>query len=86
MTAKPGKNMMDFKLRSDYKPTGDQPQAIKALVDGFKKGNQFQPMLVIAWSFAHNSCPELSRRGFAFVHPINRYYFVSLYGFLEPRS
>ena len=35
---------MDFKLRSDYKPTGDQPQAIKALVDGFKSGNQFETL------------------------------------------
>ncbi|MBR5969780.1 MAG: excinuclease ABC subunit UvrB [Lachnospiraceae bacterium] len=41
---------MDFKLRSDYKPTGDQPQAIKALVDGFKKGNQFQTLLGVTGS------------------------------------
>ena len=34
-----------FKLHSEYKPTGDQPQAIKALVDGFKEGNQFQTLL-----------------------------------------
>ncbi|MBQ6735329.1 MAG: DEAD/DEAH box helicase family protein [Lachnospiraceae bacterium] len=41
---------MDFKLRSDYKPTGDQPQAIAALVDGFKKGNQFQTLLGVTGS------------------------------------
>ena len=41
---------MYFKLRSDYKPTGDQPQAIKALVDGFKKGNQFQTLLGVTGS------------------------------------
>ena len=35
---------MDFKLHSEYKPTGDQPQAIKDLVDGFKKGNQVQTL------------------------------------------
>ena len=35
---------MDFKLTSEYKPTGDQPQAIKELVDGFKAGNQFQTL------------------------------------------
>ncbi len=35
---------MDFKLNSEYKPTGDQPQAIKELVDGFKAGNQFQTL------------------------------------------
>ncbi len=36
---------MDFKLHSEYAPTGDQPQAIKELVDGFKAGNQFQTLL-----------------------------------------
>ena len=41
---------MDFKLKSDYKPTGDQPQAIKALVEGFKKGNQFQTLLGVTGS------------------------------------
>ena len=29
---------MDFKLVSEYKPTGDQPQAIDALVKGFEEG------------------------------------------------
>ena len=33
---------MDFKLHSEYQPTGDQPQAIKELVEGFRQGNQFQ--------------------------------------------
>ena len=37
--------MADFKLHSDFEPTGDQPQAIKELVDGFRKGNQFQTLL-----------------------------------------
>ena len=37
--------MADFKLHSEYAPTGDQPQAIKELVDGFKSGNQFQTLL-----------------------------------------
>ena len=35
---------MEFKLHSDYKPTGDQPEAIEALVKGFKEGNQFQTL------------------------------------------
>ena len=34
-----------FKLVSEYKPTGDQPQAIKELVKGFKEGNQFETLL-----------------------------------------
>lgn len=39
-----------FKLHSDYKPTGDQPQAIEALVKGFKEGNQFQTLLGVTGS------------------------------------
>lgn len=42
--------MDGFKLVSPYKPTGDQPQAIKALVDGFKKGNQFETLLGVTGS------------------------------------
>ncbi len=41
---------MNFKLHSEYQPTGDQPQAIKELVDGFKKGNQFQTLLGVTGS------------------------------------
>ncbi len=37
--------MAKFKLVSEYKPTGDQPQAIDKLVQGFKEGNQFQTLL-----------------------------------------
>ena len=39
-----------FKLHSEYAPTGDQPEAIKALVDGFKQGNQFQTLLGVTGS------------------------------------
>ncbi len=41
---------MDFKLHSEYQPTGDQPRAIKELVDGFKAGNQFQTLLGVTGS------------------------------------
>lgn len=41
---------MEFKLHSEYKPTGDQPRAIKDLVDGFKAGNQFQTLLGVTGS------------------------------------
>ncbi len=41
---------MEFKLHAPYEPTGDQPQAIKALVDGFKEGNQFQTLLGVTGS------------------------------------
>ena len=42
--------MSEFKLHSEYKPTGDQPQAIEALVKGFKEGNQFQTLLGVTGS------------------------------------
>ena len=42
--------MGDFKLVAPYEPTGDQPQAIKALVDGFKQGNQFETLLGVTGS------------------------------------
>ena len=39
-----------FKLHSEYAPTGDRPQAIEDLVQGFKKGNQFQTLLGVTGS------------------------------------
>ena len=39
-----------FKLHSEYQPTGDQPQAIEALVKGFKEGNQFETLLGVTGS------------------------------------
>ena len=39
-----------FTLHSEYKPTGDQPQAIEALVKGFREGNQFQTLLGVTGS------------------------------------
>ncbi len=39
-----------FELHSEYKPTGDQPQAIEALVNGFREGNQFQTLLGVTGS------------------------------------
>ena len=42
--------MDHFELVSEYAPTGDQPQAIKELVNGFKEGNQFQTLLGVTGS------------------------------------
>lgn len=42
--------MDHFKLVSEYKPTGDQPEAIDALVKGFEEGNQFQTLLGVTGS------------------------------------
>ena len=42
--------MDKFVLNAPYQPTGDQPQAIADLVDGFKKGYQFQTLLGVTGS------------------------------------
>lgn len=42
--------MSGFKLVSNFKPTGDQPQAIKKLVEGVKKGYRFQTLLGVTGS------------------------------------
>ena len=39
-----------FKIHSKYKPTGDQPQAIEKIADGFKKGLKFQTLLGVTGS------------------------------------
>ncbi len=39
-----------FILHSEYQPTGDQPEAIEALVKGFEEGNQFQTLLGVTGS------------------------------------
>ena len=39
-----------FKLASDYQPTGDQPQAIEALVDSINVGNRDQTLLGVTGS------------------------------------
>lgn len=41
---------MDFKLTSDYKPTGDQPKAIKELVEGVNEGDAAQVLLGVTGS------------------------------------
>uniref|UniRef100_UPI00402A9F0C excinuclease ABC subunit UvrB n=1 Tax=Succinivibrio sp. TaxID=2053619 RepID=UPI00402A9F0C len=41
---------MNFKLHSQYKPTGDQPEAIESLVNGFNQGDKFQTLLGVTGS------------------------------------
>ncbi len=41
---------MDFKLVSDFVPTGDQPEAIEQLVDGLRKGIRYQTLLGVTGS------------------------------------
>jgi len=42
--------MDHFVLHSEYQPTGDQPQAIAELVEGFRQGNQFETLLGVTGS------------------------------------
>lgn len=41
---------MEFSLISDYKPTGDQPEAIQQLVEGFNSGSKYQTLLGVTGS------------------------------------
>ena len=45
-----GEAMDKFELVSEYKPTGDQPEAIARLVEGFKKGNRVETLLGVTGS------------------------------------
>lgn len=42
--------MPNFEIVSEFNPTGDQPAAIKKLVEGFKKGNKFETLLGVTGS------------------------------------
>ena len=73
---------MDFKLVSEYKPTGDQPQAIEALVKGFKEGNQCQTLLGVTGSgktfTMANIIAQLNRPTLVIAH--NKTLAAQLYG------
>ena len=45
-----GDKLKEFKLKSPYKPLGDQPQAIDSLVNGIKKGYHEQTLLGVTGS------------------------------------
>ncbi len=42
--------MSGFKLKSEYQPTGDQPEAIKKLIDGIRQGQHMQTLLGVTGS------------------------------------
>lgn len=56
-----------FKLHSDYKPTGDQPQAIEYLSKGIREGKKFQTLLGVTrfsvkpllWQILYKKCKNL---------------------------
>ncbi len=48
-----------FKLHSKFEPTGDQPEAIKKLIEGIEKGDKFQTLLGVTGSrknFYYGKC------------------------------
>ncbi|MDN5349255.1 MAG: excinuclease subunit, partial [Bacteroidales bacterium] len=42
--------ILNFQLQSDFKPTGDQPEAIRQLSEGLKRGDAFQTLLGVTGS------------------------------------
>ena len=71
-----------FKLHSEYQPTGDQPQAIEQLVQGFKEGTQFQTLLGVTGSgktfTMANVIAELNKPTLVIAH--NKTLAAQLYG------
>ena len=51
--------VMDFKLTSEYRPTGDQPEAIAELTEGVNQGMSHQTLLgVTVFEIGRASCRE----------------------------
>src|SRR5690606_6297764 len=50
VTAVPAGIPAEFRLASDYQPTGDQPQAIEKLVEGLTRGDRYQTLLGVTGS------------------------------------
>ena len=73
---------MEFKLHSEYAPTGDQPQAIEKLVQGFKEGNQAQTLLGVTGSgktfTMANVIQQLNKPTLVIAH--NKTFAAQLYG------
>ena len=73
---------MDFKLTSDFKPTGDQPEAIKQLVEGLKRGDTGQTLLGVTGSgktfTIANVLQEVNRPALVLSH--NKTLAAQLYG------
>lgn len=73
---------MDFKLVSNYTPTGDQPEAIRQLVDGLKRGDKYQTLMGVTGSgktFSVANVIECIRRP-ALVLSHNKTLAAQLYG------
>jgi len=73
---------MDFKLTSEFKPTGDQPEAIKQLLEGIRRGDDAQVLLGVTGSgktfTIANVVAELNRPTLVLSH--NKTLAAQLYG------
>lgn len=73
---------MNFKLTSDFAPTGDQPEAIKELVDGIRRGDRAQTLLGVTGSgktfTIANVLAQLNRPALVLSH--NKTLAAQLYG------
>ena len=73
---------MNFKLVSDFQPTGDQPEAIKQLVDGLNRGDRAQTLLGVTGSgktfTIANVLAQLNRPALVLSH--NKTLAAQLYG------
>ena len=73
---------MNFKLVSDFQPTGDQPEAIKELVDGLQRGDRAQTLLGVTGSgktfTIANVLAQLNRPALVLSH--NKTLAAQLYG------
>jgi len=73
---------MDFKLTSEFKPTGDQPEAIKQLVEGLQRGDTAQTLLGVTGSgktfTIANVLAEINRPALVLSH--NKTLAAQLYG------
>jgi len=74
--------MAEFKLFSQYKPQGDQPQAVKELIEGIRRGDNFQTLLGVTGSgktfTMANVIAELNRPALVISH--NKTLAAQLYG------
>lgn len=52
-----------FQIKSEYKPAGDQPEAIKKLVEGINKGDKFQTLLGVTGSRKNFYYGKYNREG-----------------------
>ena len=76
------KSIMNFKLTSEFAPTGDQPEAIKELVDGIRRGDRAQTLLGVTGSgktfTIANVLAQLNRPALVLSH--NKTLAAQLYG------